>query len=296
MKKKSHLVKGLILFIIVILVFLLPFFISNRADFSVGDSGSDNGIGVIPIYGVIYSSDKYLKQLKKFAENDNIKAIILRINSPGGAVGASQEVYDEIMKVKKKKPVISSFLDVAASGGFYIASASTEIITNPGTLTGSIGVIMEYLNFKDLVEWAKIKPEVIKSGKFKDTGSPYKDLSKEERKYLNRIVQNTYKQFLKAVYTARKDKGVNYKLLKKIADGRVFTGEEAVKYKLADKLGNFYVAVDEAKKLGKIKGEPKLIYPKKKRDFLGRIIDEGKAQLGITGHLNEGINILYLWR
>jgi len=295
MKNKKHLIGGIILFGIIILVFLLPFAISKGSGINVSSTSGEK-IAVIPINGVIYDSNKYLKQLKKFYEDDSVKAIIIRINSPGGAVGASQEIYSEIMKLKKNKPILASFQDVAASGGFYIASACSEIITNPGTLTGSIGVIMQYINFKNLVKFAKIKPVVIKSGKFKDTGSPYRDLTKEEKKYLTNVIMNVYRQFVKDVYASRKEKGLKLKLLKKIADGRIFTGEDAIKYNLADKLGNFYVAVDEAAKLGKITGKPKLVYPKNKKDLFGRIIDEGKSQLGISGKFIDGINILYLWR
>jgi len=222
---------------------------------------SKNTIGVCEIKGIIKSAQPTLKHLVKFKKNKNIKAIILRIDSPGGAVGPSQEIYLEVMKLRKKKPVVASLGTIATSGGYYIASAANKIVAVPGTLTGSIGVKMEFANVRKLLEKLGIEPEVIKSGPYKDIGSPVREMTEEERTLLKRLVKNVHQQFIEAI---AKGRNLPLERIKALADGSVFTGEEAKKLGLIDELGNFEDAIRLAAKLAGIKGEPKIYYPKEK--------------------------------
>jgi len=195
-----------------------------------------------------------------------VAAIILRINSPGGAVGPTQEIYQEILKQRREgMVVVASMGSVAASGGYYIAVAADRIVANPGTITGSIGVIMAFPNVKKLMDKLGVSAEVVKSGKFKDTGSPLKELSQEERKYLQGVIDDVYQQFLEAVARGRnKDRNE----LKKIANGRIFSGRQAMKLGLVDQLGNLDDAIDQAAKLAKIEGEPKVIMGRRPKGLL----------------------------
>ena len=299
---KKRFIGGLVLFLIILFILLLPFFISSHG--GVSSPYSSKKVGLVSISGVILSPYPYIKEIRRFARRDDISAILIRVNSPGGAVAPSQEIYREIIKAKKKKLVVVSMGSVAASGAYYLSSAASYIFANPGTITGSIGVIMEYMNVGDLIKWMKIKPVVIKSGKFKDTGSPYRNLSPAEKQYLQGIIMDIYSQFLNDVYKARKKKGVKKSFLKKIADGRVFSGKEALKYHLVDKIGDFYDAVSYIQKKLGIKKEPKLIYYEKKKGFFERFFDSLTSIIG-RGETNvshfalvptTGYNIFYLWR
>ena len=241
-----------------------------------GEAGVTAGgprIGVIELKGVIGDDKKILEQLKKFREDDSIKAVLVRVDSPGGAVAPSQEIHDAILETRKKKKVVVSMGSVAASGGFYVSVAADEIVANPGTLTGSIGVIMEFPDVSGLASWAKVKMEVVKSGKFKDTGSPFRDMTDDDRQYLHDTVMDVYQQFLGAVAKGRK---LPVDKVKPIADGRVLTGEQAKKLGLVDKLGSFDFAVKETARLAGLKGEPTLVYPKKdERELLRRLLSDG---------------------
>lgn len=194
------------------------------------------------------------KYLDKAAEDNRVKGVVLRINSPGGTVGASQEVYDAVLRCRENKPIVVSMGDVAASGGYYISSAADLIVANPGTLTGSIGVIMNSMNFTDLLDKVGVKSNVIKSGKFKDIGSPFKKMTEADKKLLQGLIDNTYGQFVDDIVSARvkmlqrKAKANNTKpvlteaSLRKIADGRIFTGIQAKEVGLVDELGDLYKA------------------------------------------------------
>lgn len=232
-------------------------------------------VGVLPIDGVIMDSQKTLKQIKKYEENDEIKGVIVRINSPGGAVAPSQEIYEALQRLKKVKPVISSFDSLAASGGYYIAVATDKIITNPGTMTGSIGVIMEFANLSELYKWAKVDRYNIKSGKFKDVGSESRAMSPEEKQVMQDMVMSVYEQFVRAVATGRK---LSVERVKELADGRIYTGEQAVKYGLADKLGGLEVALEEMKVLAKIKGKPVMVYPESKKRSIVELFTSGVSE------------------
>jgi protease IV len=226
----------------------------DRAVSIAGDS-----VLVLDVKGIIVDSKSFVKSLRKYREDDDIKAIVIRIDSPGGVVGPSQEMYDEILKTRQMgKKVVASLGSMAASGGYYIAAACEKIVTNPGTITGSIGVIMEFANLSRLYEWAKIERYVVKSGPFKDIGSEYRSMSPAEKALLQDMIDNVYDQFKRAVATGRKMK---LEQVAKIADGRILSGEQALKAGLADQLGGLQEAVEEAAKLAGIKGKPEIFSP-----------------------------------
>jgi protease-4 len=226
-----------------------------------------NKIGVINLEGTITSSDEILKQLRKFRKKSSIKAIVFRVNSPGGTVAPAQEIYREITKVKKKKPVVVSMETVAASAAYYISSSADDIVCSQGTITGSIGVIMMLPDIHSIIEKIGLGVNVIKAGKYKDIGSAVRPLTDEEKSILETFAAEIHEQFISDVAEGRKGK-IDKEKLRSIADGRFFTGQKAKELGLVDTIGNFYDAVTVAKKLANIKGEPELVYPKKKWDYL----------------------------
>ncbi len=243
-------------------------------------------IGVVKVKGIIMDSQKTLKELKDFEEDTSVKAVLLRIDSPGGSVGPSQEIHDAILRVRKTKPVVASFESVAASGGFYIAVAAERIVSNPGTLTGSIGVIMDFANLSELYKWAKVERFNIKSGKFKDVGSENRPMTAEERAFLQSLIGNVYEQFLKAVATGRK---LPIETVRPIADGRVLTGEQAFEAHLVDKLGGLDVALDEIRILAKLEAKQKLnlVYPEPKKRSLLELLGSGVADSLMQGFIGK---------
>ena len=228
-------------------------------------------IAVVKIEGVILDSKDIIEELREHRENKSVKAILLRIDSPGGAVAPSQEIYSEVLKIRDegKKKIVTSMGSVAASGGYYIASASDKIVANPGSVTGSIGVILELANVSGLMKKVGVESVVIKSGKFKDVGSLFRTMMPEERELLQGVIDDTYDQFVEAVSAGR---GINKEDLIPIADGRVFTGRQAKKLGLVDELGSMQDAVKITADLAGIKGEPDLIEKKKKVSILERFL------------------------
>lgn len=219
-------------------------------------------VGVVTLRGVILDSRTAVDQLKKFRKDDRIKAIILRIESPGGSVAASQEIYREVVKTVPRKKVVVSMGNVAASGGYYVAAAADRIVANPGTLTGSIGVIMRFSNIQDLLQKIGVSQEVVKTGPYKDVGSPVRKMKPEERQLLEGVIQNVYRQFVAAIVQSRR---LPQAEVEKIADGRIFTGEQAKELGLVDELGSFEDAVDTAKRLARLSGEVRLVQIEKKK-------------------------------
>ena len=217
-------------------------------------------IGVIPIEGPILESQSIVSQMVKFKKNKAIKAIILRIDSPGGGVGPSQEIYREVRRTIKTKRVIVSMGSLAASGGYYVAAGANKIVASPGTITGSIGVIMQFVQLKELLKKIGISMEVLKSGEFKDIGSPHREMSDEEKELIQELIVDIQDQFVEAVAEGR---NLPVETVREIADGRVFSGAKAKELGLVDLLGNFQDAVDLAKKETGIEGEVELIYPKR---------------------------------
>lgn len=255
------------------LAMMIAAFGSDGGELSLGDK-----VAVVPIEGEIMEARETVDALKKYADNATVKAIVVRINSPGGAIAPSQEIYAAIRHVRAEsgKPIVASLDSVAASGGFYIAAACDRIVANPGTITGSIGVILQWFEMKDLVQWAKMKPNTITSGTLKDAGSPFRELTSEERAYFQDIVTQLHSQFIRDVAQGRKEK-MKYEEVARVADGRIFTGEQALKLKLVDQLGSIDDAVRTAGKLAGIKGEPSRLWPKPREERLLELLTGGDA-------------------
>ncbi len=277
--KRSSLAWILVIGVILCGLFVVSLFaiMAIMADGDGFTGGAGDRIAVIPVEGVI--NDEMAKSvnrhLKQYGDDARVKAIILRVDSPGGGVAASQEIYREFKRVReeKKKKIVVSMASVAASGGYYIAAPADKIFANPGTVTGSIGVIAEWLNYKELAEWAKLKPVVFKSGEFKDTGSATRDLTEAEKKYFQGMIDELYVQFVNAVTEGRQGKGepgseLNKERVRLLADGRVYTGEAAKKKGLVDEIGNYEDAVKATAKLVGIKGEPQIVTPPKPKEGL----------------------------
>jgi protease-4 len=234
-----------------------------------------NKIGVIPIIGPINDSHKVLRYLVKFRKDRGVQAIIVRINSPGGRVAPAQEIYREIQKTAATKSVIVSIGDMAASGGYYIAAAGDKIIANPGTMLGSIGVIIEFLQIQELLQKAGVGFEVLKSGEFKDIGSPHREMTPRERSLMMDLIRDIQEQFVKAVAQGR---DLPLDQVREIADGRVFSGIKGKELGLIDRLGNFQDAVSLAKEIAGIKGEATLVYPERPKVSLLELLIQGVAK------------------
>jgi protease-4 len=218
-------------------------------------------VGVIDVSGVIAEAEDTLERLKQFREDDTIRAIVVRINSPGGGVGPSQEIYSEIRKTIPTKQVVASMGAIAASGGYYIAAAANGIVANPGTITGSIGVIMGYTDLQELFRKIGLAPVVVKSGAYKDMGSPLRAMSAEERAILQGFVDKLHQQFIQAVARGR---DMDITAVAPLADGRIFTGEEALELGLVDRIGNVEDAIEWAGRLGGIEGNVEAVYAREK--------------------------------
>ena len=223
------------------------------------------GVGIVELKGLIVSSEHILKHLTEFRYNPDVKSIVLRIESPGGSVGASQEIYKEVLRTNEVKPVIASMGSMGASGGYYAALGAEKIIANPGTMTGSIGVIVKFPNLEGLFEKIGYKSEVIKSGPLKDIGASDRPLSEEEREIMQDLIDNVYGQFVRDTAAAR---DMEKEAIEELADGRVYTGEQALEAGLIDSLGNFTDAIIIAADMGGLDVEdPQLIYPKDDSKF-----------------------------
>ena len=230
----------------------------------------EDKVAVVRVEGVILDAQTTVGELKKFSESPSVKAIVLRIDSPGGGVVPSQEIYDAVRRIRTKqsKTVVASMGTVAASGGYYIAVATDRIMANPGTLTGSIGVIMELANIEGLLKKIGVESVVVKSGEHKDLGSPFRQMSESERRILQNVMDDVHTQFIEAVAEGRSLKVAE---VKSLADGRIFTGRQAKDQKLVDELGDLDDAVKLAAELAGIEGEPKVVEPRKRfsiRDLL----------------------------
>jgi len=290
-KKKSPLPKRL-LFLALILLALVG--ISSITSEWV-QQGTKNRIGIVDITGLITDSQYITNQVKKFRQDKRIRGIILRIDSPGGAVGPSQEIYDEVLKTRESgKTIYASMGALATSGGYYVASAAEKIFANPGTLTGSIGVIMAFSNAKGLMEKIGLQPEIVKAGEYKDIGSPTRAMTQKERKLLQSVVTDVHQQFIEAVASGR---DISVAEVTKIADGRILTGRQAYSLNLVDQLGGLQVGMDQlAHKIGII-GSPKIIRETPRVGFLDWILKSTLNQslinqssipsLQYTWHLNS---------
>jgi protease IV len=230
---------------------------SSRSKPSIRFSSGGGKVGVVELLGPIYDSGRIVEQFESMAEDNSIKAIVFRIDSPGGLVAPSQEIYNAARRTRDSgKPVIASMGSVAASGGYYAACGADTIIANPGTTTGSIGVVAEFLNIRELLQKIGVGYEVVKSGEFKDTGSPHRGLTERERAYVQSWIDDAYGQFVAVVAHERR---LPEAKIRPLADGRVFTGKQALGLGLVDSLGDYRDAIRLAGKMGGIRGEPELV-------------------------------------
>ena len=254
-------------------------------------SGQDR-VALIRVEGVILDAQATISELKHYSENPLVEAIVLRIDNPGGGVVPSQEIHDAVKRVKNKsnKAVIASMGTVAASGGYYIAAATDRIIANPGTLTGSIGVIMEMANFEGLMKKVGVEGVVIKSGRFKDVGSPLRKMSDEERKLLQSVMDDVHHQFIQAVADGR---SLEVSEVEPLADGRIYTGRQAKEARLVDELGDLDDAIHIAADIAGMEGEPKVVEPRK-RFSVRDIIESRWASVFPKLELDTGVKLKYL--
>jgi len=245
-------------------------------------------VALVKIEGLLVTSETVVDELNDYAEDDSIKAIVLRIDSPGGGVVASQEIHNAVRNAKKEgKKIVASMGSVAASGGYYVAAAADKIVANPGTLTGSIGVKMEFASVEKLLEKIGVKGMVVKAGEYKDMGSPFRDMTEPEKKLLQEVIDDVHGQFIDAVAEGR---GLPVADVKAIADGRIFTGRQAMSLKLVDQMGDLADSIRLAGTLAGIKGKPRIVEKKKKIPFLEYLKEESAAWIGdvMTQGLSRG--------
>lgn len=254
-------------------------------------------IGVVELEGVIIDPSTVVQQLKKFGDDDSIKAIILHVNSPGGGVAASEEIYREVKRIRdeKKKRVVASIQTVGASGAYYISSATNKIYADNGSIVGSIGVIAQWVNYGELLRWAKLKDVTMKAGEFKDTGSPTRDLTPAEQAYLQSLIDNMHSQFIQAVAEGRKAK---FDDIKAIANGKVWTGQQALSMKLIDQVADFEAAVEDTAKAVGISGKPVLVHPERERKTLLDLLfgDVSEWLPSREKLLDQHMGFYYLWK
>ncbi|HOC58840.1 MAG TPA: signal peptide peptidase SppA [Smithellaceae bacterium] len=261
--RKHPVILGILLLLTMVAVLYAVFY---RAGASSGGVRSQSfslkdKIGVVPVEGVIADSIEITENIEGFAEDDSIAAVVVRIDSPGGGVAASQEIYDAIVELKKKKRVVISMGSVAASGGLLIACAGDKIVANPGTITGSISAIMQFANVEELLKKVGVKASVVKSGQYKDIGSPVREMTPEEKAILQELIDDIYQQFVDVIVRDRK---LPREKVVAISDGRVFSGRKAKEYGLVDQLGDMASAARLASSLAGKKGKCDLVYPRKK--------------------------------
>lgn len=255
-------------------------------------STNKEGVGVIEVKGMILDSKETVRQLRYFLKQDTVKAVVLRVDSPGGIVAPSQEIYAEVKKFAATKKIIVSMGSLAASGGYYISAPATMIYANPGTITASIGVILKLSNIESLMDKIGIKSHTLKTGKYKDSGSPLRQFSAEDRAMLQSVIDNTHQQFVRAVAEGRK---LPIEQVRTIADGRILSGEQARELKLVDRLGTLQDAIEEAGRQAGITGEPELLLPpKKKVNYLDLLAEGAESTFnGPLGRATGGMKMMY---
>jgi len=263
-----------IFFLIIVFIFAAFFGEDDTEDVSSGTAGT---IALVELNEPIVSSERAVQQIKRFRENTMVRAIVLRIESPGGGVSASQEIYEEVKKTRAYgKPIVVSMGSVAASGGYYIAIGASKIVANPGSITGSIGVISQFMHVNQLLDKIGVTSTTIKSGKLKDAGSPFRNPNEEDKRYFQEMIDDVYDQFVTAVAEERK---LEKSLVKKYADGRVFTGRKAYELKLIDTLGTYQDAIKIAAQLAEIYGTPRVIKERKKERLSDMIFGEVRSEI-----------------
>lgn len=292
--RKHPVIFGMLLLIALGVVFYLLFYNFGANSGKTKSFSLSEKIGVVNVSGIISDSTGIVQQLDEFGNDDSLAAVVLRIDSPGGGVAASQEIYDAVVELKKKKKVVASMGSIAASGGLLIACGADKIVANPGTITGSISAIMQFANVEELLKKIGLKASAVKSGKYKDLGSPLREMTSEERKIVQDLVDDIYNQFVDVIVRDRK---ISREEVIKIADGRVFSGRQAKEYGLVDSLGDMRSAAKLASQLAGKNGKYDLVYPPKKRgsifDYLfesaanqlSRSLKENAEGWGVVGYL-----------
>ena len=259
-------VKLTLIIIALVVAFL---FIFGRFFVKGGDRIGDK-VAIVTIEGTITESEKIISQIHQHRDNASVKALVLRIDSPGGGVAPVQEIFGELKKLDK--PIVASMGNAAASGGYYLACAAEQIYANPGTLTGSIGAVMQFVKLKDLYQKIGVEYRVVKSGKHKDIGNPQREMTIEEQELLQATIDDVRSQFIDAIFQSRHQK-ISREEIETLADGRIFSGQQAFKHKLVDELGSLPDAILGAGQLGQISGQPKTIQIKQKTSFLEQLLD-----------------------
>jgi len=291
------LIGGGAFFLFVLAVFTLVYVTLHTGDNTTFASGFGDKIAVVDLEGVIIDPSTVVGQLKKFGDDSSIKAIILHVNSPGGGVAASEEIYREVKRIRdeKKKHIVASIETVGASGAYYVSSATNKIYADKGSIVGSIGVIAQWVNYGDLLRWAKLKDVTMKAGEFKDTGSATRDMTPAEQAYLQSLIDNMHAQFIQAVADGRKSK---FDDIKAIANGKVWTGEQALSMKLIDQVGDFQAVVEDTAKAVGITGEPVLVRPERDRKTVLDLIfgDVSGIIPSREKLLEQHVGFYYLWK
>jgi protease-4 len=288
---------GGVFFLFVLAVFTLVYLALHAGGEQASLHSFGDKIGVVDLEGVIIDPATVVQQIKKFGDDDSVKAIILHVNSPGGGVAASEEIYREVRRIRdeKKKRIVASIETVGASGAYYVSSATNKIYADNGSIVGSIGVIAQWVNYAELLRWAKLKDITMKAGEFKDTGSPTRDLTPAEQAYLQSLIDNMHAQFIQAVADGRKSK---FEDVKAIANGKVWTGQQALSMKLIDQVADFEAAVEDTAKAVGISGKPTLVRPEKDRKTLLDLLFGDVSEWLPTREklLEQHTGFYYLWR
>jgi protease-4 len=291
--KKRPLILGLAVLCGVFLFFWLLVFVSagmmgGTSSFPIGEK-----VGVIEVTGVIASSKLINERIVRYKEDASVKAVVLRVDSPGGGVGPSQEIYEEVNKLAAVKPVVVSMGSVAASGGYYISVPAGKILANPGTITGSIGVIMEFTNISELLDKIGLSNQVVKSGLHKDIGSPIRPMTEADREILQSMIDDVHLQFITAVSEGR---GLDLDKVRQLADGRIYSGRQALEAGLVDQLGNLQDAIAVAGTMAGITDNPRVVYPpKEKAPFLEYFVEETISQVRQQIHEQSAGGLKFLW-
>jgi len=282
---------------ILLAVVALSLLLASGGDGSGGEFAFGNRIQVVDIEGELVDSRSIIEQLKRYEDTKSVPAILLNVDSPGGGVAVSQEIYTEVKRLqeKKNKIVVAYMSSVGASGAYYVSCPANKIVANPGTIVGSIGVIAEWVNYGNLLAWAKLKDVTFKTGEFKDTGSPTRELTEREKAYFQGLIDDMYVDFVEAVAAGRR---MDVEAVRALADGRVFTGRDAREKKLIDEIGNFQDAVDLTASLAGITGKPSLLRATRQRVTLIDLLTGDVSSLNPFGNqtLKSQVRFQYLWK
>jgi len=286
-------VLGVVFFVMLTLASMMT---GGKRNSSLPVVGADR-VALVKLEGLMVTSEHVVEELNDYADDASVKAIVIRIDTPGGGVVVSQEIYNAVKNAKKEgKKIVASMGTVAASGGYYVAAAADRIVANPGTLTGSIGVKMEFANIEKLLEKIGVKGMVVKSGEYKDVGSPYREMSLQEKKLLQEVIDDVHSQFIEAVAEGRK---MQVAEVRAIADGRIFTGRQALALNLVDQMGDLAESIRVAGELAGIKGKPKLVEKKKKIPFLDYLKEESASWIAdiVSNSINKkAVSFQYVYR